>query len=129
MNLNVQLIDVIQDEIIFDGIANVENCKNGLKIEMKNQSTITWKVYAKGIVIEIASDYKILLPLKENSCSKGHIDTEFGTMELKCDTNLYRIDENFIEVKYSLNPDDDSNSFHFKLVGKEDISWQALMFN
>lgn len=126
MNLKVTLMDSIQKNMIFDGWASIEKIKNGASIKM---DTITWKVYEKGLVIESESDCKVVLMLKEHSKTKGHIETEFGCLDLQCETSLYRINGNCIEIKYRLIQGSESQLFHFTITNKEDLAWQALIFN
>ncbi|MGM9947602.1 hypothetical protein [Floccifex sp.] len=126
MNLKVTLMDLIQKELIFDGWALIKKIKNGISIEM---DTITWKVYEKGLIIESKSDYKVVLMLKDQSQTKGNIETEFGCLDLQCETSLYRINGNCIEIKYQLIQGNESQLFHFIVANKEDLAWQALIFN
>ena len=48
---------------------------------------------------------------------------------MTCETSLYRINKNSIEIKYKLIQETDVQLFHFVLTNKEDVSWKALMFN
>ena len=52
---------------------------------------------------------------------KGHIETEFGKIELDCHTSHYDVNENCVEVKYSLIQGNEEQKFHFVLyINKEE---------
>lgn len=75
----------------------------------------------KGLVIRSESDVLVNLTLRLNSQTKGHIETEFGQIDLDCHTSHYDVDENHIEVKYSLIQGNEEQKFHFVLyINKED---------
>ena len=129
MILNVCMTDQIHNEMVFNGQAQIVPINNGYCIHMNGNTDLKWKIYSKGMIIENDSDYRVVLTLKENSGTKGHIETEFGKIGLKCETSLYRINKNSIEIKYKLIQETDVQLFHFVLTNKEDVSWKALMFN
>ena len=112
----ITLIDVIQKEILFNGDVQIEPLKNeGTLYIFGNQERMyTWKVWKNGMIIKSEADYILELTLRLNNTTKGHIETEFGTIDLKCRTTLYKINENCIEVQYMLN-EDINQLFHFIL--------------
>lgn len=132
MENRVQLLDKSQNVIVFDGNALISKTKNnGFIVSMKsNQSQMNWKIYPTGLIIESIADYKVVLTLRPNSTTKGHIETEYGIIDLHCKTSLYKINENCIEVQYDLIQGNDIQVFHFKLnlYGEESLC-QRLMFN
>ena len=49
------------------------------------------------------------------------LNGEFGKIGLDCDTSHYEVDENCVEVKYSLIQGNEKQEFHFVLyINKED---------
>lgn len=124
MKIQVQLIDLLNNEIVYHGLAQTEDIKNnGLCIYMKNKKmSYIWKCYEKGLAIESISDYKVSLTLRENNVTKGHIETEYGIIYLQCKTSLYKMNEKCIEVKYDLIQGNETQPFHFVLnLNKEEI--------
>lgn len=132
MKNRVQLFDKSQNIVVYDGNAEITRVKNnGFIVSMKsNQSQMNWKVYSTGLIIESIADYKVVLTLRPNATTKGHIETEYGIIDLHCKTSLYKINENCIDVQYNLVQGTDIQSFDFKLTfyGEESLC-QQLMFN
>lgn len=117
MKQKVELLDILNKETIFDDYATITTIgNNGIQIEMKlENSTFLWKCYEKGIVIESRSDYIVVLTLKDNARTKGHIETEFGDIPLQCETMIYGMNDQYIEIKYNLIQNNEGQLFHFIL--------------
>lgn len=122
MKIQIEMVDLINNVIVFQGMAKIDHQKNGTIFLMKDKKlSYTWKCYEKGLVIESISDYKVNLTLKENAVTKGHIETEYGIIYLQCQTSIYKMNEKCIEVKYDLIQGDEKQPFHFILnINKEE---------
>ena len=94
----------------------------GLLVSFNNDTHhFEWRIWKKGLVIRSESDIIVNLTLRLNSQTKGHIETEFGKIDLDCHTSHYDVDENCVEVKYSLIQGNEKQEFHFVLyINKED---------
>ena len=97
-------------------------CERRLLVSFSNDThRFEWRIWKKGLVIRSESDVLVNLTLRLNSQTKGHIETEFGQIDLDCHTSHYDVDENHIEVKYSLIQGNEEQKFHFVLyINKED---------
>lgn len=124
MSIKVQLIDKQENTIVYQGSAQIDYDNNAIQnILFKSPDhAYCWKVYDKGLVIESISEVSVYLSLRENHNTKGHIDSEFGRIDLQCWTSLYTMNENYIEVIYDLIQDTQKQRFHFVLnIYKEDV--------
>ncbi len=116
MKIQIEMVDLINDVIVFQGSAQMQEEKNGQTIQMHSEELkYTWKCYEKGLVIESISEVRVNLTLKENALTKGHVETEYGIIDLQCKTSVYKIDEKCVEVKYDLIQGDEKQPFHFIL--------------
>ena len=118
----IRLIDMENQTILYDGLAHINPLKNnGIEYNFENEDRkYTWKVWEKGMVIRSEADYILELTLRFNCMTKGHVETEFGILDLQCKTSLYKIDKNCIEIQYMLN-NDEEQVFHFILeIDKEE---------
>ena len=107
MTNQVHLFDKISNQTLYKGEAIIDFCANeGLLVSFSNDThRFDWRIWKKGL----------------NSQTKGHIETEFGQIDLDCHTSHYDVDENHIEVKYSLIQGNEEQKFHFVLyINKED---------
>lgn len=123
MSIKVRLVDKENDEIIYDGNAHIENEMNKKIITFgTSQHQFCWKIFDDGLVIESVSEVSVLLTLRKNRMTKGHIDSEFGRIDLKCWTSIYTMYENYIKVVYDLIQDNQRQTFNFELyIYKEDV--------
>ena len=114
MNKLIELVDVFRNETIYKGIGICKDLKNhGREISFGTEGhNFIYKVWEKGCVIESKQECQVVLVLRDGFQTMGHIYSEFGQMDVKCMTTLYRVEENRIEVKYALGED---QFFHFKL--------------
>lgn len=123
MTNQVHLFDKISNQTLYKGEAIIDFCANeGLLVSFSNDiHRFEWRIWKKGLVIRSESDVLVNLTLRLNSQTKGHIETEFGQIDLDCHTSHYDVDENHIEVKYSLIQGNEEQKFHFVLyINKED---------
>ena len=117
MTNQVHLFDKISNQTLYKGEAIIDFCNNdGLLVTFKNDThQFKWKIWQKGLVIRSESEIIVNLTL-------GHIETEFGIIDVECHTTLYNVNENCVEVKYSLIQGKDKQEFHFVLyINKEDM--------
>lgn len=114
MNKLIELVDVYNKETIYKGIGNCKELKNGgREISFGNSNhQFSYKVWPKGCVIESKQECSVVLSLRLNAKTIGHIYSEFGQMDVSCQTTMYEVEENKIEVKYALGED---QFFHFRL--------------
>lgn len=117
MTNQVHLFDKISNQTLYKGEAIIDFCANeGLLVSFSNDThRFEWRIWKKGLVIRSESDVLVNLTLRLNSQTKGHIETEFGQIDLDCHTSHYDVDENHIEVKYSLIQGNEEQKFHFVL--------------
>ena len=123
MTNQVHLFDKISNQTLYKGEAKIDFSGNeGLLVSFNNDThRFEWRIWKKGLVIRSESDVIVNLTLRLNSQTKGHIETEFGQIDLDCHTSHYDVDENHIEVKYSLIQGNEEQKFHFVLyINKED---------
>lgn len=124
MTNQVHLFDKISNQIIYKGEAVIDFCaNNGLVVRFQNDTHhFEWKIWENGLVIHSESEVVVHLTLRLNGHTKGHIDTEFGKIDLMCHTSVYSMNENSVEVQYSLIQGEEEQKFHFVLyINKEDI--------
>lgn len=119
MSYKVHLRDKINNVSIYRGKAEVDLLnQEGMSIQF---GPYLWKAYPKGLIIQSQVEAFVSLTLKLNSMTKGHIDTEFGRIDLKCRTTLYTMEKNYIEVSYRLIQGNEEQEFHFVLdINKEE---------
>lgn len=123
MTNQVHLFDKISNQTLYKGEAKIDFSGNeGLLVSFNNDTHhFEWRIWKKGLVIRSESDIIVNLTLRLNSQTKGHIETEFGKIDLDCHTSYYDVDENCVEVKYSLIQGNEKQEFHFVLyINKED---------
>lgn len=116
MSIKVQLIDKISNQVIYAGKATIEQENSMKKIMFKSDDhTYIWKIFENGLIIESLSEVHVILTLRENHRTKGHINSQFGQIDLQCETSIYKINKNYIEVVYELIQESDRQEFHFIL--------------
>lgn len=123
MTNQVHLFDKISNQTLYKGAASIDFCANdGLLVSFNNEtSQFEWKIWKNGLIIRSESEITVNLTLRLNSSTKGHIETEFGEIELDCHTSHYDVNENCVEVKYSLIQGNEEQKFHFVLyINKEE---------
>lgn len=116
MNIKVQLVDKLNNQVIYYGVASVEyeNAKQKITFKDENYKYI-WKIFESGLIIESISEVAVFLTLRKGHQTKGHIDSQFGQLDLNCFTSDYKINENCIEVAYQLIQGDEKQEFQFEL--------------
>ena len=108
--------------VIYNGPADVELIPNGRKITFKdNTYEYTWNVYEKGMVVRSHSEIDVNLTFKEETKTKGRIDSEFGRMDVHTQTQRYYQDETRVEIKYDLIQEEAIQAFHFILEIEQEI--------
>lgn len=117
MNQKVKLVDQISKNILFLGNGTFQDMKSkGLHISFQNEThQFHWRIYDQALIIESISDVKVMLTCKEGHQTKGHIETEFGQLDLDIMTTMYKKEESKIEVCYEMNGDQEKQAFHFIL--------------
>lgn len=127
MSTKISLMDCMNQELIFKGTCIRKNEKNCIVYEFGNKNHMfVWKVYDKGLIIDSISEVRVHLVLIKDKKTKGYIETEFGNIDLECYTDVLKIENGQIEVKYSLVQEDEQ-IFHFCL--KEELEWNPSMWN
>lgn len=121
MEYLVKLVEHNENTTHFEGKAFRKELKNGgYEMIFSNEKYhFSWKIYKKGLIIQSDSDISVHLTLKERAQTKGHIDTEYGRIPITCQTSIYKIYENHIEVEYDLLQGSQSQNFHFTLTISE----------
>lgn len=117
MNIQVKLKDHISHEIVYQGEAVLEtNNSRGRHIKFKDEkNAFYWKIYEEALIIESISQVKVYLGLRLNRNTQGHIDTEFGRIDLVCHTLTYHNEKDRIEIKYEISQGNENQLFHFEL--------------
>ncbi len=124
MSAYIQLLEPFTQTIYFEGRGEVFYKKNGFEVYFKDDRyQYTWKVYPKGCMIHSKSELDVFLTCKENHQTQGHIDSEYGRIDVLCYTKKYEVKENEVEIKYDLIQGQEVQSFHFILYIKEDTSY------
>ena len=125
MNKLIKLVDVLSNETIYKGIGICKDLKNnGREICFgTKEHNFVYKVWDKGCIIESRQECQVVLSLRPGSKTVGHIYSEFGQMDVKCTTTLYRVEENMIEIEYALGED---QFFHFKLYVENEEEKYAI---
>lgn len=122
MIVQVTLKDMNSLNVIYNGPADVELIPNGRKITFKdNTYEYTWNVYEKGMVVRSRSEIDVNLTFKEETKTKGRIDSEFGRMDVHTHTQRYYQDETRVEIKYDLIQGEAIQAFHFILEIEQEI--------
>ena len=125
MNKLIKLVDISNHVTIYKGIGNCLGLKNGgREISFGNlDHSFNYKVWPNGCIIESKQECKVVLSLRMHAKTKGHVYSEFGQMELQCQTTMYKVEENEIEVQYTLGED---QFFHFKLYIEDEEEENAI---
>ena len=119
--MKVQLVEHPEGIVHYEGTAIVVPMKNGFEIRFGNDAhTYSWKIYEKGLIIRSISEMEVVLTFRPNRKTKGHISSEYGTMDLNLETVFYKQTEDQIEVKYNLIQNEQKQTFHFTLTMKEE---------
>ncbi len=122
MSYFAKLENRITDDLLYEGIASVNLLKNGMRIMFQDENySYDWKIYEKGLVIRNVSEIEVVLTLRPSKTTRGHIETEFGEIELVCETLKYEWKDDVVEIRYDLVQGQDRQHFHFILyIYKED---------
>ncbi|MBP3853581.1 MAG: hypothetical protein J6D18_03325, partial [Erysipelotrichaceae bacterium] len=83
MNRLITLHDVLNRTIVYSGWARIEPIANGKMIEFEDETyQYCWKIYEKGMTLTSKSEMDVVLTFKDQTKTKGHIDSEFGRMDV-----------------------------------------------
>ena len=117
MNKLVELVDVLNNEILYRGTCSCQHLKNeGLQLSFGTDNHLyLYKVWKKGCIIESKQECTVVLSLRKGAETSGHIYSPFGQMDVRCKTTDYTVDQHCIEVKYVLLQQQEQQMFHFKL--------------
>ncbi len=122
MNTQIHLFDKISNQTIYKGVAHFKELKNdGYQIQFnKDEYKFTWNVYEGGLLIYSESQMLVKLPLRPERKTKGHIETEFGIIDLECETRFFNTQSDCVEIEYTLLQGDEKQHFHFiMMINKE----------
>ena len=112
----IRLWDRIENKQYCDESAEVFYNKNSMQITVKSDPYIfIWKLYEKGLVVQSRSSVQVLITLKENTVTRGRIETEFGHIPLECCLFLYKIEKDYEKIKYEIKLGRHSQLFHFSM--------------
>lgn len=121
--MKVQLIEHREGVVHYQGDATMIPIKNGIEIQFVDGAHMySWKVYEQGVIIRSISDVEVILTCKPQRRTQGHIDTEYGRIDLEIETEIYHNKTNQIELKYDLIQNEQRQTFHFTLSMKEETS-------
>ena len=117
MNKLVKLVDVLNNEILYQGKGSCQHLKNGgLQFSFgTNDHLYLYKVWEKGCIIESKQECTVVLSLRKGAETSGHIYSPFGQMDVRCQTIDYVVNQHCVEVKYVLLQPQECQVFHFKL--------------
>lgn len=116
MIVQLKLTNLTEKEIIYQGVAKMETIPNGRKFQFGDGIyQYTWQVYDKGMTLHSHSQVDVHLTFKEQAKTKGHIQSEFGRLDVQCLTHIYRPGYNRVELEYDLLMDQSEQHFHFVL--------------
>lgn len=124
MKCEIILEDKLNNQRIYEGDGNIHSISNGIEILFADDVySYHWKVYEKGLIITNQSEVLVRLTFKENKRTKGHIETEFGEIDLEVETLKYRHHHKSVEIRYDLVQNEQRQSFHFVLyLSEEDLN-------
>ena len=123
MSVDIKLVEQLNHVVHFHGKGQLIQKMNGFEVYFKDDTyQYCWKVYENGCMIHSKSEIDVFLTCRENHQTKGHIDSEYGRIDLLCHTLKYELTENKVEVKYDLIQGQDRQAFHFILYIKEDMT-------
>lgn len=122
MIINLVLKDLLTDTLIYQGPAEIEEIPNGHMFTFEDESyQYCWKVYDNGMTLSSKSEMDVFLTFKERSKTKGHIDSEFGRMDVHTRTKKYHRHPKGVELAYDLIQDQNVTPFHFLLEIEQEI--------
>ncbi len=122
MITQIHLFDKISNQTIYKGVAHINDLKNdGYQLQFnKDEHQFTWNIYKGGLLICSQSEMLVKLPLRLERKTKGHIETEFGVIDLECETKKYDTQPDCVEIEYTLLQGNDKQHFHFvMMINKE----------
>lgn len=123
MSVYIKLLEPMSQTIHFQGKGQILHKENGFELMFSDEKyAYSWKVYPQGCMIHSKSELDVFLTCKENHKTQGHIDSEYGRIDLLCYTKKYEVRENEVEIEYDLIQDGHIQSFHFVLYIEEDAS-------
>ena len=117
MNKLIKLVDVMSNETLYQGSGTCKSLKNGGREICfgTNGHQYVYKTWPKGCIIESKQECQVVLSLRLHAKTVGHIYSEFGQMDVNCQTTIYTVEEDKIEVRYALVQGKEHQFFHFKL--------------
>ncbi len=117
----VYLEDTVNHEVMFDGLAEIEELQQGSRIfTLKNENAhMVWKVLMRGIIIENNGEFQSVLTLQDKGVGKARILTPYGELKLPItNVNIERGNER-LKVSYLLNGD---QFFEFVLCENNELA-------
>ncbi len=118
MNTQIHLFDKISNQTIYKGVAHFTELKNdGYQLQFnQDEHKFTWNVYEGGLLIYSESQMLVKLALRPERKTKGHIETEFGIIDLECETNFFNTQPDCVEIEYTLLQGNEKQHFHFIMM-------------
>ncbi|WP_296240941.1 DUF1934 family protein [uncultured Faecalicoccus sp.] len=110
--VQVRLLDLQNDQEIFSGNAHFSYRPHGICWEFGHY---VWKAYEDTLIIDSHHEVHVHLICRPGKQSQATIQTEYGEIRLHCQTSLYTINERSIEVRYTLEMEEQIEHFHFRL--------------
>ena len=118
--LKIQLIDHLNQQILYQGKAEIEYTNQGVRYRFANERfSFSWTAYKDTLIIDSISEVHVHLVLRSYKRTKGWIRTEFGEIDVSCFTHHYEMQDQRIEIQYELDMEKQSQRFEFVLEIKE----------
>lgn len=123
MITQIHLFDKISNQTIYKGVAKFNALKNdGYQIQFESEEhQFTWNVYKSGLLIYSQSQMLVKLPLRHQRKTKGHIETEFGIIDIECETKFIKTQPDCVEIEYTLLQGNEKQHFHFIMIINKEI--------
>lgn len=117
MSCRIRLYDQINQNMIYKGYASSQPSQNKVVLTFGDEEhSFIWKIYHSALIIESISDIHVFLILKENVRTAGHIDSEFGRIDIQCETSQLSIKNHSVKVKYAIVNGEDKQDFMFTMM-------------
>ncbi len=117
MSCRIRLYDEISKNMIYKGYASSERTDKKVILQFGDEEhSFIWKIYHSALIIESISDIHVFLILKNDACTQGHIDSEFGRIHLQCETSHLEISDRSVNVEYAIINGENKQKFMFTLM-------------
>ena len=117
MSCRIRLYDDISKNMIYKGYASSERTDKKVLLQFGDEEhSFIWRIYRSALIIESISEIHVFLTLKNSTLTTGHIDTEFGRIDLQCETSHLEISDHSINVKYAIINGENRQDFMFTLL-------------